>query len=137
MSLGPRDACRSGFAATTSGFAATPEQQQVVKEVGLGQILREEVNVGRQRKSRRVVAEPDLRLLRVVAAPEQDRSAGGGSSSTRKGRFSGPFVVPGKGLEPLRPQRGHLILSQARMTSFATPARRRIAPGGDQERLSE
>ena len=30
--------------------------------------------------------------------------------------------VPGKGLEPLRPQRGHLILSQARMTSFATPA---------------
>jgi hypothetical protein len=35
--------------------------------------------------------------------------------------------MPGKGLEPLRPQRGHLILSQARMTSFATPALRRIA----------
>ena len=37
-----------------------------------------------------------------------------------------PCSMPGKGLEPLRPQRGHLILSQARMTSFATPARRRI-----------
>jgi hypothetical protein len=41
----------------------------------------------------------------------------------------GPLKVPGKGLEPLRPQRGHLILSQARMTSFATPARRRIVAG--------
>ena len=45
--------------------------------------------------------------------------------------------MPGKGLEPLRPARGHLILSQARMTSFATPARRTIAaraaysPGGN------
>jgi hypothetical protein len=41
----------------------------------------------------------------------------------------GPLNVRGKGLEPLRPQRGHLILSQARMTSFATPARRRIVAG--------
>ena len=32
------------------------------------------------------------------------------------------FLMPGKGLEPLRLQRRHLILSQARMTSFATPA---------------
>ena len=32
------------------------------------------------------------------------------------------FLVPGAGLEPARPRRGHLILSQARMTSFATPA---------------
>ena len=38
--------------------------------------------------------------------------------------------MPGKGLEPLRPLRGHLILSQARMTSFATPARRRIVANG-------
>src|SRR3954462_13863458 len=30
--------------------------------------------------------------------------------------------MPGEGLEPSRPARGHLILSQARMTSFATPA---------------
>jgi predicted RNA-binding Zn-ribbon protein involved in translation (DUF1610 family) len=30
--------------------------------------------------------------------------------------------MPGAGLEPARPRRGHLILSQARMTSFATPA---------------
>jgi hypothetical protein len=33
------------------------------------------------------------------------------------------YAMPGKGLEPLRLQRRHLILSQARMTSFATPAR--------------
>jgi hypothetical protein len=32
------------------------------------------------------------------------------------------LLMPGKGLEPLRLQRRHLILSQARMTSFATPA---------------
>src|SRR5947207_2134097 len=38
-----------------------------------------------------------------------------------------PPEVPGKGLEPLRLQRRHLILSQARMTSFATPAAPRIA----------
>ena len=30
--------------------------------------------------------------------------------------------MPGKGLEPLRPTWGHLILSQARIASFATPA---------------
>jgi hypothetical protein len=30
--------------------------------------------------------------------------------------------MPGAGLEPARPLGGHLILSQARMTSFATPA---------------
>ena len=30
--------------------------------------------------------------------------------------------VPGAGLEPARPRGGHLILSQARITSFATPA---------------
>ena len=30
--------------------------------------------------------------------------------------------MPGAGLEPARPRGGHLILSQARMTSFATPA---------------
>lgn len=35
--------------------------------------------------------------------------------------------MPGKGLEPLRPRWGHLILSQARISSFATPAARRIA----------
>jgi hypothetical protein len=32
--------------------------------------------------------------------------------------------VPGEGVEPSRPTRGHLILSQARIASFATPARR-------------
>ena len=31
--------------------------------------------------------------------------------------------VPGEGLEPSRPARGHPILSRARITSFATPAR--------------
>jgi hypothetical protein len=30
--------------------------------------------------------------------------------------------MPGEGLEPSRPLWGHLILSQARMTNFATPA---------------
>ena len=35
--------------------------------------------------------------------------------------------MPGEGVEPSRPLRGHLILSQARMTNFATPAGRRIA----------
>ena len=35
--------------------------------------------------------------------------------------------MPGEGLEPSRPTKGHLILSQARMTSFATPAGRTIA----------
>jgi hypothetical protein len=35
--------------------------------------------------------------------------------------------VPGEGVEPSRPTKGHLILSQARMTSFATPADRTIA----------
>ncbi len=37
--------------------------------------------------------------------------------------------VPGEGVEPSRPTKGHLILSQARMTSFATPAGRTIARG--------
>ena len=31
--------------------------------------------------------------------------------------------MPGEGVEPSRPLWGHLILSQARMTDFATPAR--------------
>ena len=39
--------------------------------------------------------------------------------------------MPGKGFEPLRPRWGHLILSQARMTNFATPARRRIVARGE------
>ena len=34
--------------------------------------------------------------------------------------------MPGEGVEPSRPARGHLILSQARMTSFATPAERSV-----------
>jgi hypothetical protein len=105
MSLGPRDACRSGFAATPSGFAATPEQQQVVKEVGLGQILREEVNVGRQRKSRRLVAEPDLHLLRVVAAPEQDRSAGvaEGLQAREKAALAALSLCRGRDSNPYAP----------------------------------
>ena len=37
--------------------------------------------------------------------------------------------MPGEGVEPSRPLEGHLILSQARMTSFATPAGRTIARG--------
>jgi hypothetical protein len=30
--------------------------------------------------------------------------------------------MPGEGVEPSCPRRGHLILSQARLTDFATPA---------------
>ena len=56
----------------------------------------------------------------------------GGEACEASGRFaargrSARHVVPGEGLEPSRPAWGHLILSQARMTNFATPARRRIA----------
>jgi hypothetical protein len=35
--------------------------------------------------------------------------------------------VPGAGFEPARPRGGHLILSQARMTNFATPASLSVA----------
>jgi hypothetical protein len=35
--------------------------------------------------------------------------------------------MPGEGLEPSCPLWGHLILSQARMTNFATPAKLRVA----------
>ena len=34
--------------------------------------------------------------------------------------------MPGEGVEPSRPTRGQLILSQPRIANFATPARRRI-----------
>jgi hypothetical protein len=35
--------------------------------------------------------------------------------------------MPGAGFEPARPTGGHLILSQARLADFATPARLRVA----------
>ena len=43
----------------------------------------------------------------------------------------GPMGIhmPGAGFEPARPQWGHLILSQARMTNFATPARAKDSGG--------
>jgi hypothetical protein len=46
----------------------------------------------------------------------------GNAEGWREGRDSPATAVPGEGLEPSRPLWGHLILSQARMTNFATPA---------------
>jgi hypothetical protein len=93
----------------------------------------------------RARVEPDGRRPDSAAPPARDGAGGAldGSSRTfavtfadtlpsratllghqpsRKGRASSPFVMPGEGLEPSRPRWGHLILSQARMTNFATPA---------------
>ena len=45
------------------------------------------------------------------------------TSSRRANRRRRSLSVPGAGLEPARPRGGHPILSRARITSFATPAR--------------
>ena len=54
-------------------------------------------------------------------------------SSDEPGRVPAPSDgedEAGGGTRTLTPPRGHLVLSQARMTSFATPASARITPLG-------
>ena len=41
---------------------------------------------------------------------------------TKRPDLSGPFPCAGEGTRTLTSPEGHLILSQARMTNFATPA---------------
>jgi hypothetical protein len=58
------------------------------------------------------------------ASPERERSeAKDKQSPERKAKRARENTVPGEGVEPSRPAWGQLILSQPRISSFATPAR--------------
>src|SRR5215211_1461682 len=63
----------------------------------------------------------------TTAAATTTMSPHGAGSQKTATRIASRRSMPGAGVEPARPQGGHLILSQARMTSFATPAGARIA----------
>ncbi len=62
------------------------------------------------------------RSTRSVPAALSPPSATGGRLEDKAARC-GDSRMPGEGVEPSRPVAGHLILSQARIANFATPAR--------------
>src|SRR5256886_9468566 len=66
--------------------------------------------------------QPALPTSEPLRGPIAPISAYAGNGPIREVAAWQGVPMPGKGLEPLRLQRRHLILSQARMTSFATPA---------------
>jgi hypothetical protein len=77
---------------------------------GAGRLRRLRAGASEQRQ-------PEPRCHGPLQRPELPRV-----NTQRKVGVCSLSPVPGAGLEPARPRRGHLILSQARMTSFATPA---------------
>jgi hypothetical protein len=65
---------------------------------------------------------PCLLSARPPSRDSRGSPSGAGRSRAPPSFRSPPRRVPGEGVEPSRPTRGHLILSQARIASFATPA---------------
>ena len=76
----------------------------------------------RHRASRRDRAFKIGAVALGFAVAARGREPRASSRRLAAGRRAARHVVPGEGLEPSRPSTGHLILSQARMTNFATPA---------------